>query len=249
MPDINPTLDLRELVYFDDQPFYVVAFKLKPSAVENKVMYQIAQDMPSFYGDGRGTFPSVTAYYDREELQTVAEHNITVLAQLEADANQYERTLTGIPVITLNGELEYSYVWDGTNSYVWDGESYPPYEDPIAPGTIWQDYIALNPVATYTDQEDGGGADPLPPVPHTGNILWNELTSLYENDNPDFVLTTSITRKNPDETIDNVAVVNLSILGVYTIIFSLVDHQGIYSYNVQRIVTVNEVPVRPSGAC
>jgi len=249
MPDINPTLALREVVFFNDESFYVVGFNLKPSPTGNQVKYQISQDLPNSFGVGRGIFPSILVDFHREQLQNVAEHNATVMASLETQANYYERTLTGLPIITLNGEQNYSYVWDGTNSYVWDGESYPPYENPIPAGTIWQDFIALDPVATYTDQEDGGGADPLPPVQSSGNITWNDLTLIYENDNPNFILTSTITRKNPDDTIDNVAVVNLSIIGEYTIIFSLVDHQGIYSYNVQRIVTVNDVPVPPASSC
>jgi len=198
MPDINPTLSLREIVYHDMKPFYVVGHKIFSSTLANKVMYQIAQDMPNMYGERRGPWPSITKYFDREDLMNQAEYDAARLVSLESTANEYERTLTGIPIIRTNvGVLtNYKFVFDGTESFEWDGEAYPPYENPIALGTSWFDWVGTGIIATLTDVEDGGGSNPIATINHVGNISWDGTSLVI--DNPEFILLSSIQFIDPD---------------------------------------------------
>lgn len=249
MPDVNPTLSLREIVYHDMKPFYVVAHKIVSSTLANKVMYQIAQDMPNMYGDRRGPWPSITAYFDREDLMNQAEYDVARLASIESIANEYERTFTGIPILRTNtgvGEA-YKFVFDGTESFEWDGEAYPPYEHPIALGTSWFDWIGTPIIATLTDIEDGGGSNPIVEINHVGNVNWDGTNLVI--DNAEFTLLPSIHFTDPDDVTSIVTDVDLSVLGTYTISMTVVDNQRIYSYPLVITVEVHEVPVPPPTNC
>lgn len=248
MPDINPTLDLRQIVYHDNIPFYVVGMKIVSTSTANKVVYQISQDLPDMHGIRRGVWPDQISYFDREDLLTETEYAAARMTALETEANTYERTLTGVPIISLNtGILEsYQFVWDGTDAYEWDGESFPPYENPIAAGTSWFDWIGTSLIATLTDIEDGGGAGILAPINHTANISWNGMT--LEIDDASFTLLHSIT-----DTFDGVTTtvtdVDVTTLGVYNISMVVVDSQGIYSYPLVIRIEVVEPPVEPDAEC
>ena len=248
MPDINPTLDLRQLVYHDDVPFYVVGTKIVSTSTANKVVYQISQDLPDMYGMRRGIWPDQTHYFDREELFTETEYAAARITALETEANSYERTLTGIPIISTNvGILEsYQFVWDGTDSYEWDGESFPPYENPIAVGTSWFTWIGTSLIATLTDIEDGGGAGITAAINHMVNISWNGMT--FEIDDASFTLIPTITHTFEGLT-TTVTDVDVSVLGVYNISMVVVDSQGIYSYPLVIRIEVVEPPEQPVAEC
>jgi len=244
MPDINPTLDLRELVYYDGMPFYIVSHKIVYTSIGNKVVYQISQDLPSMYGYGRGIYPNQTAIFDREELMSQSEYDIYMLGHLETQANQYEYTLTGIPIIILNGPAEEQYVFDGNLTYPWDGESYPPYDPAtgIPLNTIWNDQGA-----SVHDTSDEGHAGADGSLIHIGNITWDG--TVYTIDNQDFNLHVIINYTDPDNITSIVPNINLSVIGKYEISYKVVDFQGIASYTVIRTIIVNDVPVRPPSEC
>jgi hypothetical protein len=244
MPDINPTLDLRELVYYDGLPYYIVGHKIVFTAIGNKVVYQIAQDLPNSYGSGRGTYPNELSIFDRTELQNQSEYDQTILANLESHANQYEYTLTGLPIITLHGPQNEKYVFDGEFTYPWDGVSYPPYDPAtgIPLNTIWDDAGA-----TVTDTSDEGHAGHEGSTIALGQIIWDGTTYLI--DNPDFNLDVEITHTDFDNNTVVVPNINLSILGHYIISYQVTDFQGISSYIALREISVNDVPVLPPSGC
>jgi len=244
MPDINPTLDLRELVYFDGKPFYIVSHKIVFTAIDNKVVYQIAQDLPNMYGTWRGTYPNELAIFDREDLMSQSEYDSYQLAQIETAANHYEYTLTGIPIILLNGLPEENYVFDGTVTYPWDGISYPPYDPAteIPLNTIWDDQGAH-----VHDMSDEGQAGVNGSLIHVGIISWDG--TIYSIDNQDFNLNVEISYTDPNDITTLVPNINLSTLGKYSISYRIHDFQGIASYTVLRHINVFEVPVPPASGC
>ncbi len=243
MPDIDPTLALRELVYYDERPFYIVGHKIVYTALGNKTTYQIAQDLPNAYGVGRGTYPNELYSFDREEIMSQVEFDSFKLETLEAEANSYELTLTGLPIITLNSSHEINYVFDGTNSYPWDGESYPPYDPLVALplNTIWFDQGGH-----VTDQEDLGHAGDNIIAHHIADISWDGNS--YSIDNLEFNLSVVVTH-TINEITTIVPDVNLSILGVYEVTYEVFDSQRIHSYPITRTINVHDIPVRPSPNC
>jgi len=243
MPDIIPTLALRQLVYYNEQPFYVVCHKIVFTALNNKVVYQIAQDLPNAYGRGRGNFPNELSIFDREELMSQSEYDAYELIKIEQQANNYEYTLTGMPMISLNDVGE-NFVFDGEFTYPWDGEAYPPYNPTTAIplNTIWYDNGAG--VLDLTDDGHHGANGSTSTI---GNITWDG--NVYTIDNQDFTLYTEISYTNTDNITTLVPSINLSIIGKYSISYRVVDHQGIASYTVLRNVTVNDVPVKPPSNC
>ncbi len=243
MPDINPTLALRELVYYDEQPFYVVGYKIVNTAMNNKVVYQIAQDLPNAYGRGRGNFPNELSIFDREELMSQSEYDAYELIQIELQANNYKYTLTGLPIIILNTTNDI-FVFDGTLTYPWDGEAYPPY-DPLTSiplNTIWNDTGAV--VSDLIDDGHHGSNGSLVSI---GNINWDG--NVYSIDNPEFTLYVEISYTDINNVTTLVPNINLSIIGKYSVSYRVVDTQGISSYTIMREVQVYDLPVKPPKNC
>jgi len=247
MPDINPTLSLRDEVIYDGKQFYVVGIKLIDSPLlNNKVMYQISPDLPSIHGIGKGVYPNVQSVFEREELMTLTEYDTYRIAELETASNAYDKTLTGLPVITLSGDLIYRYVFDGTETFPWDGASYPPY-DPLTAipiGTIWDDLGGV-----VHDQEDGGHGNELIVGQHIGNIIWNNVGLTYSIDNPEFTLHVVIYHTDENDVVTIVPNIDLSIIGEYEIVYEIMDNQRIYSYPVSRFVEVHPIPEPPASEC
>jgi len=244
MPDITPTLALRELVFYEEKPFYIVSHKIMYTPTGNKVVYQIAQDLPNEFGIGRGTFPNELSIFDREKLMSQAEWDFFQLSKFEIGANNREYTLTGLPIITLLGEEDIQYVFDGNLTYPWDGESFPPYDpaNSFALNTIWDD-----PGATVRDTSDEGHAGVNGSTVHVGNILWDG--AIYSIDNPDFNLYVYISYTDSNGVTSVIPNINMSLIGEYHLTYKVIDHQGISSYATSRTVTINDLPVRPLSEC
>lgn len=240
MPDSTATLELRDPVYHDSSPFYVTGTRVEPTSLASKVTYQLSQDLPSMYGWGRGPWPNKENWFDREQLETAAEFAISERARMESEANTIARTLTGIPIIALQGDATSLYVYDGTTSWAWDGTALPPYD---ATSIVTNPYVDTG--FDITDIEDAGQAeDPgtvhLASVTHDGTV--------YAIDSTEFTFTVDITHYD-GTSIVVVSEVDFTVEGRYTLTYGVIDNQRITAYPVTRIVEVHPPPTAQVTDC
>lgn len=100
----DPSLPIGTPCYHKGTMFYVYAIRAATTKTGTKVMYQITSWLPTDYLEGAGPYPHPYKWFDRADIKTVAEFQATELVRIETEANVYDRTLTGLPVIHLYGD-------------------------------------------------------------------------------------------------------------------------------------------------
>lgn len=118
----DPELTLGSACYLNGNVMYVFGQKVATTKTGTKVQYQVTEQLPDDYTQGKGPFPHPYTWYDRTDVQTPDEFAETELARLEAEANAIYRTLTGKPFVWLYG--------DATETIICVPDSTALYSDP-----------------------------------------------------------------------------------------------------------------------
>lgn len=235
MDTTSPSLVLGQPVHMDGVALYVIGMRVEPQYLGQKITYQVSQDMPGFYGWGRGPYPSITYWFDRDKLMDSTQFEIAELARIESEAYVYERTLTSIPIIELVGDATSYYILDGTTLFPFDGTNID------TTNTFDSTTIYIDPGFDFKDLEDSSGV--FIAVIHDGTTYTIDSTN---TDSTNFTLM-PVTVTYHDGTNADVLVptVDFSTFGRYTITYLVMDSQRITSYPAQRAIYVLPEPEIP----
>lgn len=125
-------LELAKPAYYKNQKFYVGAHRVSATDTTYEVLYQLTTKLPTiphytYYG-----IPGGDIFLREIEVETQAQYDARQLVELEAAANLYQQTLTGITVITLLGDATETLALDATAIYTDAGFTMSDPEDGTA---------------------------------------------------------------------------------------------------------------------
>lgn len=125
-------LELAKPAYWKNKLHYVGAHRISATDTTYEVLYQLTTKLPTipqytYYG-----LPGGDSYFREVEIETQAQYDARMLVELEAAANLFQQTLTGLTVITLVGDATETLTLDATAIYMDPGFTMSDPEDGTA---------------------------------------------------------------------------------------------------------------------
>ncbi len=69
----DPELALGSACYYNGLPMFIFAQQVATTKTGTKVQYQVTEQLPDDYTNGKGQYPQPLAWYDRTEIETPAD--------------------------------------------------------------------------------------------------------------------------------------------------------------------------------